>query len=112
MTICMVLVETLKGRSSMGKYNRYDDEFKQNLVNLYQSGKTQTDIAKEYGVSPSVNTLFLSTKITPLTAIFVPLLKYYLRYIVQLLNQVRNFSITGFLYNLAIEFINYGYSFF
>ncbi|MCG0634979.1 transposase [Lactiplantibacillus plantarum] len=30
----------------MGKYNRYDDEFKQNLVNLYQSGKTQTDIAK------------------------------------------------------------------
>ncbi|MGA3436537.1 transposase [Lactiplantibacillus plantarum] len=35
----------------MGKYNRYDDEFKQNLVNLYQSGKTQTDIAKEYGVS-------------------------------------------------------------
>ncbi|APP13771.1 hypothetical protein BSG92_15845 (plasmid) [Lactiplantibacillus plantarum subsp. plantarum] len=40
----------------MGKYNRYDDEFKQNLVNLYQSGKTQTDIAKEYGVSASALT--------------------------------------------------------
>lgn len=40
----------------MGKYNRYDDEFKQNLVNLYQSGKTQTDIAKEYGVSDSALT--------------------------------------------------------
>lgn len=43
----------------MGKYNRYDDEFKQNLVNLYQSGKTQTDIAKEYGVSDSALTCWV-----------------------------------------------------
>lgn len=56
MNIYMITVDTLKECSLMGKYNRYDDEFKQNLVNLYQSGKTQTDIAKEYGVSASALT--------------------------------------------------------
>ena len=31
---------------------RYDEDFKQTLVNLYQSGgKTQTALCKEYGVS-------------------------------------------------------------
>ncbi len=30
---------------------KYDDEFKKNIVALYQSGKTQTQISKDYGVS-------------------------------------------------------------
>ncbi|GAK31608.1 transposase [Weissella oryzae SG25] len=37
----------------MGTYNRYDDEFKQNLVNLHSSGKTLAQLTKEYGVSSS-----------------------------------------------------------
>lgn len=37
----------------MGTYNRYDDEFKQNLVNLHNSGRTQAQLTKEYGVSSS-----------------------------------------------------------
>ncbi|GAK32080.1 transposase [Weissella oryzae SG25] len=37
----------------MGTYNRYDDEFKQNLVNLHNSGKTLAQLTKEYGVSSS-----------------------------------------------------------
>lgn len=28
----------------MGKYNRYDDEFKQNLVNLYPLGYMLVDV--------------------------------------------------------------------
>lgn len=35
----------------MGKYNKYDEEFKRTLVNLYHGGKTQTALMKEYGVS-------------------------------------------------------------
>lgn len=35
------------------KANRYDEEFKKTLVNLYNSGKTQVSLSKEYGVSPS-----------------------------------------------------------
>ena len=30
---------------------RYDDDFKKSLVALYQNGKTQTALCKEYGVS-------------------------------------------------------------
>lgn len=37
----------------MGSYRKYDDDFKQSLVNLYHSGKTQTTLSKEYGVSAS-----------------------------------------------------------
>lgn len=37
----------------MSNYRKYDDDFKQNLVNLYHSGKTQTALSKEYGVSAS-----------------------------------------------------------
>lgn len=34
--------------------NRYDEEFKRTLVNLYQSsGKSQATLCKEYGVSPT-----------------------------------------------------------
>lgn len=35
----------------MRQYKKYDEEFKQSLVNLYHSGKTQTALCKEYGVS-------------------------------------------------------------
>ena len=37
----------------MGNYRKYDEDFKQSLVNLYHSGKTQTELCKEYGVSNS-----------------------------------------------------------
>ena len=37
----------------MSTYRKYDDGFKQSLVNLYHSGKTQTALSKEYGVSAS-----------------------------------------------------------
>lgn len=35
----------------MTKYKRYDEDFKQSLVSLYHSGKSQTELCKEYGVS-------------------------------------------------------------
>ena len=31
--------------------NRYDEDFKKSLVSLYQEGKTQSSICREYGVS-------------------------------------------------------------
>lgn len=31
--------------------NRYDEDFKKSLVSLYQDGKTQSSICREYGVS-------------------------------------------------------------
>lgn len=34
-------------------YLKYDEEFKKSLVSLYQNGKTQTQLCKEYGVSKS-----------------------------------------------------------
>ena len=37
----------------MSNYRKYDEDFKQSLVNLYHSGKTQTALSKEYGVSAS-----------------------------------------------------------
>ncbi len=37
----------------MGKYQRYDQDFKQSLVTLYNGGKTQSELAREYGVSAS-----------------------------------------------------------
>jgi transposase len=33
--------------------NKYDEDFKKSLVSLYQNGKTQTQLCKEYGVSQS-----------------------------------------------------------
>lgn len=33
--------------------NKYDDDFKKSLVSLYQNGKTQAQLSKEYGVSKS-----------------------------------------------------------
>ncbi|MBR2207988.1 MAG: transposase [Synergistaceae bacterium] len=32
---------------------KYDDELKKSLVSMYQNGKSQTQIAREYGVSLS-----------------------------------------------------------
>ena len=35
------------------KYIKYDEDFKKSLVSLYQNGKSQTQLCKEYGVSSS-----------------------------------------------------------
>lgn len=37
----------------MSNYRKYDEDFKQSLVNLYSSGKTQSELCREYGVSMS-----------------------------------------------------------
>ena len=37
----------------MAQLKRYDEEFKQSLVNLYHAGKTQTELCNHYGVSSS-----------------------------------------------------------
>ncbi|ANU44658.1 IS3 family transposase [Enterocloster clostridioformis] len=36
-----------------GQTNKYDDDFKKSIVNLYHSGKSQTQLSKEYGISLS-----------------------------------------------------------
>ena len=36
-----------------GQMNKYDENFKKSIVNLYHSGKTQTQLNKEYGISLS-----------------------------------------------------------
>ncbi|MCM1008946.1 MAG: transposase [Ruminococcus flavefaciens] len=33
--------------------NKYNEEFKQSIVSLYNSGKSSTKICKEYGMSSS-----------------------------------------------------------
>ena len=33
--------------------NVYDDNFKRSIVSLYQNGKTQTQLSKDYGISLS-----------------------------------------------------------
>ena len=37
----------------MSGFKCYEEDFKQSLVNLYQTGKTQTELCKDYGVSSS-----------------------------------------------------------
>jgi len=39
--------------STKNKLNKYTEEFKKTIVTLYQSGKTYSEIQKEYGVSSS-----------------------------------------------------------
>lgn len=39
--------------------NRYDEDFKKSLVSLYQNGKTQSSIVKEYGVSQTALTRWI-----------------------------------------------------
>ncbi len=34
-------------------YAKYDEGFKKSLVSLHQNDKTQSQLCKEYGVSPS-----------------------------------------------------------
>ena len=34
-------------------FKKYDDDFKKSLVSLFQNGKSQTQLCKEYGVSHS-----------------------------------------------------------
>lgn len=41
----------MKGRKFMSNYKKYDEDFKKSLVNLYNGGKTQSSLCKEYGVS-------------------------------------------------------------
>lgn len=36
-----------------GHMNKYDDDFKKSIVNLFHGGKTQTQLSKEYGISMS-----------------------------------------------------------
>ena len=33
--------------------NLYDEDFKRSIVSLYQNGKTQTQLSKDYGISLS-----------------------------------------------------------
>lgn len=37
----------------MGTYRKYEEDFKKSLITLYQNGKSQSKLAKEYGVSMS-----------------------------------------------------------
>ncbi|SFL54126.1 Transposase and inactivated derivatives, partial [Lactococcus garvieae] len=53
--LCVIicLLRHKKERTFMSGFKRYDEDFKQSLVNLYQTGKTQTELCKDYGVSSS-----------------------------------------------------------
>lgn len=48
-----VLKDTKTKGQPMSTFKRYDEEFKQSLVNLYQTGKTQSELCKDYRVSTS-----------------------------------------------------------
>lgn len=37
----------------MSGQTKYDEQFKQSIVNLYHGGKSQTQLSKEYGISLS-----------------------------------------------------------
>ena len=39
--------------STKNNSNKYSEEFKKTIVTLYQSGKTYSEIKKEYGISSS-----------------------------------------------------------
>ena len=39
----------------MSGFKLYDEDFKQSLVNLYQTGKTQPELCKDYGGSSSAH---------------------------------------------------------
>ena len=34
--------------------NVYDEDFKRSIISLYQNGKTQTQLSKDYGISLNV----------------------------------------------------------
>jgi transposase len=39
---------------------KYDEDFKKSIVALYQNGKTQTELSKEYGISISAISRWIS----------------------------------------------------
>ena len=39
-------------------FSKYDNEFKKSLVSMYQNGKTQTQLTREYGVSISMGRVY------------------------------------------------------
>lgn len=45
----------------MGTYRKYEEDFKKSLVNLYQNGKSQTQLSKEYGISTSALSRWIKT---------------------------------------------------
>ena len=47
-----VMYNNKKGEKSM-ENTKYNEEFKQSIVSLYNSGKSSTQICKEYGMSSS-----------------------------------------------------------
>ena len=51
MCVIICLGRQKNERTFMSGFKRYDEEFKQSLVNLYQTGKTQSELCKDYGVS-------------------------------------------------------------
>ena len=53
MCVIICLLRDKNERTFMSGFKRYDEDFKQSLVNLYQTGKTQTELCKDYGVSSS-----------------------------------------------------------
>ena len=38
---------------AVNSYNKYDEDFKKSFVSLHQNAKSQSQLCKEYGVSPS-----------------------------------------------------------
>ena len=40
---------------------RYDEEFKKSIVGLHQSGKTQSELSREYGISLSAISTWVKT---------------------------------------------------
>ena len=40
---------------------RYDEEFKKSIVSLHQSGKTQSELSREYGISLSAISTWVKT---------------------------------------------------
>ena len=47
MCVIICLGRQKNERTFMSGFKRYDEEFKQSLVNLYQTGKTQAELCKD-----------------------------------------------------------------
>ena len=53
----------------MSTRNRYDEDFKRTLVELYHNGKTQASLVKEYGVSQTALTKWIKKAIHTITPV-------------------------------------------
>ena len=53
----------------MSTRQRYDEDFKKTLVDLYHNGKTQASLVKEYGVSQTALTRWIKQYSTVVTFI-------------------------------------------